>query len=360
MRYEKIKLTNYYLCVGPAHGANTGQKVCFLESIRALGLHEVEVYSVGGHNISSIDKLTILVCSYIKYTFSIVKSKDKVFYITPSRSVTGFLRELYFLLPGLLFARKKVAHWHGADVNLFLEKTNFLVRGLYVWVYSRFDTHIVLTESMVEQVKLFKPEEISVIGNFHDIKASPRKFKEFYNNKKLELIFLSNLIPSKGVEFALRLGDELDQYVNLSVIGSLPEDSKQRKQIVEFLNNCNSRYLGYLEGDEKLEVLRGGDVFIFPSTYPTEAFPLVLLEAMASGLAIIAFDHNYISDFFNKDGGALIRVNDFDQAAEYVEKLYVDRGYLNSCKASNVKCALKYTSAEYREKIRTTLGMGVI
>jgi glycosyltransferase involved in cell wall biosynthesis len=40
-------------------------------------------------------------------------------------------------------------------------------------------------------------------------------------------------------------------------------------------------------GEEKAELFRNAQIFVFPSTFPVEAQPLVLLEAMASGCALI-------------------------------------------------------------------------
>ena len=50
----------------------------------------------------------------------------------------------------------------------------------------------------------------------------------------------------------------------------------------------DTRFLGRLEGDELAALYASADLFLFPST--TDTFGNVLLEAMASGLAIVAVD----------------------------------------------------------------------
>jgi len=44
-------------------------------------------------------------------------------------------------------------------------------------------------------------------------------------------------------------------------------------------------YCGFVTGAEKSRLFREADVFCFPTYYPAESFGLVVLEAMAHGLA---------------------------------------------------------------------------
>jgi glycosyltransferase involved in cell wall biosynthesis len=48
------------------------------------------------------------------------------------------------------------------------------------------------------------------------------------------------------------------------------------------------RFLGVITGDEKFDVYRRADVFCFPTFFKCETFGIVLVEAMACGLPIVA------------------------------------------------------------------------
>ena len=48
------------------------------------------------------------------------------------------------------------------------------------------------------------------------------------------------------------------------------------------------QFLGMLTGDAKFAAYARADVFSMPTFYESEAFPVVLLEAMAYGLPIVA------------------------------------------------------------------------
>lgn len=55
-------------------------------------------------------------------------------------------------------------------------------------------------------------------------------------------------------------------------------------------------YLGKKYGDEKSEILASSDIFVFPTCYPNECFPLVLLEAMQYEIPVVTTDEGGITD----------------------------------------------------------------
>ena len=67
--------------------------------------------------------------------------------------------------------------------------------------------------------------------------------------------------------------------------------------------------MGNVEESEKFGILQMSDIFV--STSQHEGFGLVFLEAMASSLAVICYDHGGQTDFLeNGETGYLLPLND--------------------------------------------------
>jgi glycosyltransferase involved in cell wall biosynthesis len=81
--------------------------------------------------------------------------------------------------------------------------------------------------------------------------------------------------------------------------------------------------LGYLHGDEKLEIFFESDIFILPSY--GEGLPITILEAMAAGLPIIATSVGAIPEII-EDGknGFLTEAGDYVGLAKKILKLARD------------------------------------
>jgi glycosyltransferase involved in cell wall biosynthesis len=85
------------------------------------------------------------------------------------------------------------------------------------------------------------------------------------------------------------------------------------------------KFLGVLTGPEKFAAFRRADLFCFPSFFNCEAFPVVLLEAMAWGLPILSTKWRGIPSIVD-DGvnGFLVDPHDAVALADQVERLARD------------------------------------
>lgn len=84
-------------------------------------------------------------------------------------------------------------------------------------------------------------------------------------------------------------------------------------------------YAGSQYADEKLQELSSADIFVFPTNYPNECFPLVLLEAMQFALPIVTTDVGGINDIIsNGVNGITVPVNDPEKLATAIEEFLLD------------------------------------
>lgn len=97
------------------------------------------------------------------------------------------------------------------------------------------------------------------------------------------LLYVGRLAAEKGLQ---RLRSSLDQLpnVHLAIVG----DGPYRAELESVFAGTNTVFTGYMHGEELSTAYASADGFVFPST--TETLGLVLFEAMASGLPIMAAD----------------------------------------------------------------------
>lgn len=81
---------------------------------------------------------------------------------------------------------------------------------------------------------------------------------------------------------------------------------------------------GPLYGEAKAEFYRSLDVFVFPTRYADEAQPLVLLEALAGGCAILSTDLGCIGCDHGEAPGLIASDDAFDEAAKLWLKRHTD------------------------------------
>ncbi|MCL7959854.1 MAG: glycosyltransferase family 1 protein, partial [marine benthic group bacterium] len=108
------------------------------------------------------------------------------------------------------------------------------------------------------------------------------------------LVYVGRLAPEKRVDVLLEafriLRSDLGPHVALAVIGDGPARADLERTAPRGVT-----FTGFLQGDDLAAAYASGDIFTFPSD--TETFGNVVLEAMASGLPVIAPSRGGVTDF---------------------------------------------------------------
>jgi 1,2-diacylglycerol 3-alpha-glucosyltransferase len=115
------------------------------------------------------------------------------------------------------------------------------------------------------------------------------------------LLFVGRLAREKNVELLARaLAHARDDSLKLIVAG----DGPHRAQLEQYARDCgiakSTRFLGIVARDELPDLYASADAFVMPST--TETQGLVLAEALAAGLYVIAADAPQNRDVLGDSG----------------------------------------------------------
>jgi glycosyltransferase involved in cell wall biosynthesis len=147
----------------------------------------------------------------------------------------------------------------------------------------------------------------------------------------LQLLFLANVTPLKGLHILLEAVRLLTSDFRLDVVGSLAVDplyAQQMQQIVR-THGLQSRvfFHGILDGSALAEELRQSQVLVVPSFY--EGFGISYLEGMAFGLPAIGTTVGAIPQLITSGkNGFLINPGDPKELARCLQALATDRDLL--------------------------------
>jgi glycosyltransferase involved in cell wall biosynthesis len=120
-------------------------------------------------------------------------------------------------------------------------------------------------------------------------------------------LYVGRLSAEKGIAALVRIWDRLGQNIPLRVVGSGPLETLAASA------PANVEWLGWQSHDQVLETMKDASFLVFPTEW-YEGFPMVLLEAMATGLPVIASRLGSVPEILdNGTTGMLISPKDSEQ-----------------------------------------------
>ena len=152
----------------------------------------------------------------------------------------------------------------------------------------------------------------------------------------LLLLYLGRLATEKRIE---KLRQVLENIPNshLCIVGTGPHEAF----LQQYFAHTSTAFLGELHGEELSQAYASADVFVFPSD--TETLGFVVLEAMASGLPVVAANAGGIPDIIQKNGTTGILVDRDEQYTEYVRNLDNDVRLRRSLSAAGRQAVEQWT-----------------
>lgn len=169
----------------------------------------------------------------------------------------------------------------------------------------------------------FKREErLLHLGNGIDLRRF-QPAEKLVDPERLKFLFVGRLVKEKGILDLLEAFERLSKrhpHATLTIAGELmasERDQETAKQVEAYLeNNENIHYVGFVKDTPTL--FNRHDVFLLPSY--REGLPRSILEAMASGLPVIATDiRGCREEVVHKETGQLVPVSDPAAIAEAME-----------------------------------------
>jgi glycosyltransferase involved in cell wall biosynthesis len=262
----------------------------------------------------------------------LVRHRSASVYVPISQNRLGLLRDAVFLVAARVAGRRRYVHLHGGHFSRFYRSADPLTRIVARLAVGGAHQAWVLTPGLRGMFDgLLAPGRVAVLENVVDDPGVDRGEDPGGADAPLRVLFLSNLVTEKGPLDLLaalarmgpagrgvqvRLVGEAEKHVEAEVEAAGQALARQGVQVEQF---------GALTGADKLRQLAWANTFALPTYYPLEGQPLVLLEAMAAGLAIVTTRHAGIPDTV-RDGeeALLVEAGDTDALAEALTNLSAD------------------------------------
>ncbi|HOY68971.1 MAG TPA: glycosyltransferase family 4 protein [Candidatus Ozemobacteraceae bacterium] len=277
-----------------------------------------------------------------RYLAALVMGRPGTVYITLNQSVDGMCRDLFLMKTAFMAGCRVVVHIHGGCYDTILRQAPGILRNGVVRALARCDTVILLSERLRGMFDQW-PEvqrRCRTLPNglpFEPV-GCPDEPKSLPGDRPVRLLYLSNMIESKGWPVVLEAVERLVHHHGLSVrvkfcgaFMSAPEDRRfaspaeakawfdtyvgehGMKDVVE--------YREHVGGEEKIRVLQEAHLLLLPSSYPNEGQPLTLIEGLAYGCVLVGTPYRAIPDMVVESETGLLLPPDPDLVAAGIANL---------------------------------------
>jgi spore coat protein SA len=143
------------------------------------------------------------------------------------------------------------------------------------------------------------------------------------------VLFAGRLVKEKGVHVlmdAMRLLEHRGVAAQCRVVGSTGfGDSKPDKYVKNLQRDApaNVEFLGYKSGPELAKIFRQSYLYAAPSVW-NDPFPLAIIEALASGLPVVASRRGGIPEALKEGGGILVNAGSARELADAFQSILSD------------------------------------
>ena len=218
-----------------------------------------------------------------------------------------------------------VLHWHAVGLGTWLRsQATAPERWLTRRLLGRADLSIVVADAVRAEAAELSPRRCLVVPNGVPDPAPPGP-RVRRPGAPLEVLFVGAGSREKGLCDALEgvaLANREGTPCRLTAIGAFVSPAEEQAfHALAHPLGAMVRHLGFVTDEEVHRQFAAADVFCFPSYYPHEGQPAVLLEALAHDLAIITTRWRGIPEGLPAELVGFVEPRHPDQIAQQLRRL---------------------------------------
>jgi glycosyltransferase involved in cell wall biosynthesis len=341
----------------------SGQRIAtemMILGLKDLGYDFLEVHTPVFNRIEIKKNVFFRIYVYIKFACKLIiiwlrglyftLNKRNIVYINLAQSTYGMIRDGFPLLVRnfIQIRGSAVISLHG---SVFLGwESSALPYKILRFLASQANFITVLGPAQKAKLKAMgiPSEKIVIIDNTCLIDPLPessilkKHTSALDQGEKLKILFLSALLEPKGyiefIEAVKHLATSKALQFDAFICGPIRMDGSEKfktyleaklwlEEQVAVINQSDSVRLNWIDGiygEEKTKMLHDAHIFVFPSRYKVEAQPLSLIEALASGCAVITTEVGEIRSTVDQTTAMILDCPDALTIAASISKMCVE------------------------------------
>lgn len=229
------------------------------------------------------------------------------------------------------FKKPYIVTGHGGDV---VSLNKGIIRKLKIRCLKRASYVTTVSEHLKSEIQKLVPDiNPEIISMGVNVEKFGRQYfvpNYFGQGDKKVVLFVGRLVEIKGVKYLIEAMKDIDAI--LVIVGDGPL-KKELEQMAEKINQQECfdkiKFIGTKTHDELRTIYASADVFALPSVTDKaggqEGLGLVMLEAMASGLPVVASDSGGIPQVIQDEvNGLLCKEKDSQALSQKLLRIFYD------------------------------------
>jgi len=318
--------------------------------------------SVGGVKLKKLLVLWRGIIGMLSYWWRHRGEETILYYCAGSANWVPLVKDVVLLGVMGRFFSQQVVHYHSGGLPAWFAQSK-LAAVLGKVAYGRVTKAVALTKAV--EVPCYTGTELCIVPNGLDVNAEVKGASMALEG--LTFLYVGSLRETKGIGVIIEAARALasshagqDWQVNLVGDWASVEEREKWTGFVES-EGLSERinFLGRLTGDAKWAAFAQADVFLFPSFYESENQPLVVIEAMAMGLPIIASRWRGIPELLEEGlNGVLVAPEDaFELVSEMQGFLSAPEKCAEMSRQATASYLATYTERAFVERLQAVLGL---
>ncbi|HEY4257664.1 MAG TPA: glycosyltransferase family 4 protein [Candidatus Udaeobacter sp.] len=148
----------------------------------------------------------------------------------------------------------------------------------------------------------------------------PKDLFRFYPGGGDYLAFLGRISPEKGADRAIEIAKRVGMPLKIAAKVDRADRRYFKKVVEPLLNDSGVEWVGEISDQQKNEFLGNAYALLFPIDWP-EPFGLVMIEAMACGTPVIAYERGSVPEVM-ENGVTGFVVRELEEAVEATRRVH--------------------------------------